>query len=520
MSSRSIVSASSRLLPVVAALLLLLAPALAEARKRIVVLDFTGPRAADFQEDVETILRKRHSVVSQASYVKTARKLKAGKPTAANVRKVAGNMSVDGLLIGSVRKIGPRYELTLKLRAGADGSFTSTITVRSRRPGLSGDALTQARGELLAGVVDLPPLEGDAEPVARGKGKTKGKVKGRGAPPVEPEEPAGDDDDDDDDDDDVAAAGDDDDDDGDDDGGGSGDDAGSAGAASASADVSLTAEQRADLQARGRGLDIAAGASFSGRRLTFTVRNGLGDLSPRGYDGALVAGAYVVGELYPMAFNLKNRSVTRNIGLTAMVDKVLKIESRLRYRDDANMEQVASLPTDQMRWGIGLVYRHNFGSRPTSPTLKLAARYNRAHFIIDKDAAPVVGGTAVVVDIPNMDYAYLDPGAALRFPIGTALALQADVRFLYITDTGEMQQMDQYGDATVTGIDADLGVEYRLSRQLSIRAGGRLIRIGYDFTEGNGAELVYNRDGDATTQDVFGAQDRYLGGYATAAYLY
>ena len=523
MSSRSTASASRRLLPALAALLVLLAPATAAARKRIVVFDFTGPRAADFQSDVENLLRKRHSVVSQASYVKTARKLRAGKPTAANVRKVAGNMSVDGLLIGSVRKIGPRYQLTLKLRAGADGSFTSTITVRSRRPGLSGDALAQARGELLAGVTDLPPLDTGGDEVGRGR---KGKAgKGRTPRRVEPVEPAGDDDDDDDvrggggdddDDDDDGEGGDDD---GDDDDGGAGNGGGD-GSASASTSVVLTAAQRADLAARGRALDVAAGASFTGRRLTFTVRNGLGDLSPRGYDGALVAGAFFVAELYPLAFNLKNRNFTRNVGITAMVDKVLKIESRLRYRDDANMEQVASLPTDQMRWGIGLVYRHNFGSRPTSPTLKLSARYNRAKFIIDKDAAPVVGGSPVVVDIPNMDYAYLDPGAALRFPIGTALALLADVRFLYVTDTGEMQQMDQYGDATVTGIDADLGAEYKISPQLSIRAGGRLIRIGYDFTEGNGAELVYNRDGDATTQDVFGAQDRYLGGYATAAYIY
>ncbi|HTM19441.1 MAG TPA: hypothetical protein VL172_03000 [Kofleriaceae bacterium] len=471
-------------------MILALGGGLAQAKKRLVVFAFSGPGAESFQGDVENLLRRKHTLVSQDSYVKRARKLNAGKPTAANVRKVAGDMSVDGMIIGTVKKTGPRYTVTVKVRAGADGAFSDPIVVHTRKPGLSGDAHKQMKADLLAEVTALPPLQ--------------------------PGGAASDDDDDD------SGGGD------DDDGGGGDDDSTRAAPPPVDGDskpapapeVGITAERRADLLARGRGLDVAAGLSFMGRRLTFTVRSGLGDLSPRGYQGTPVAGAYVAGELYPLAFNLNNRSITRDLGITGVVDKVLKIESRLRYQDDANMEQVASLPTEQMRWGVGLVFRHNFGSRPTAPSVKLGIRYNRARFVIDKGAAPVVGGSAVVVDIPNMDYAYIDPGIAGRLPIGGKLSLLADVRYLYITDTGEMQQMDQYGDATVTGIDADVGAEYKISPQLSIRGGGRLIRIGYDFTEGNGAELVYNRDGDAASQDVFGAQDRYLGGYAIAAYLF
>ena len=473
MSSRSIASASSyRLLA--ALILLLLTASEAQAKKRIVVFDFSGPAAEDFQSDVENLLRKRHTVVSQASYVKTARKLRAEKPTAANVRRVAGDMSVDGMVIGSVKKVGARYQLTLKVRAGADGTFAGDIVVRSRKPGLSGDALSQTKAELLAAIVDLPPLDaGEPEEEPEEQPEEEPEAEPEQEPEQEPEP-----------------------------------------------DLSISAEQRADLMARGRAVDVAGGLSFMGRRLTFTVRSGLDDLSPRGYQGTPVAGAFFTAELYPLAFDLKNRGITRNLGVTGMVDKVLKIESRLRYEDDAMVEQVAALPTEQMRWGIGVVFRHNFGSKPTAPTVKLSARYNRAKFIIDKGAAPVVGGNPITVDIPNMDYAYLDPGVAGRLPIGAKLALLADVRFLLITDTGEMQQMDQYGAASVTGIDADVGAEYKISPQLSIRGGGRLIRIGYDFTEGNGAELVYNRDGDAASQDVFGAQDRYLGGYATAAYVF
>src|SRR5262245_14978283 len=241
MSSRSIGSASRHLLAATAALALLAAAPTAQAKKRIVVFDFTGPAAESFQSDVENLLRKRHTVVSQGSYVKTARKLRAEKPTAANVRKVASDMGVDGMIIGSVKKVGPRYQLSIKVRAGADGAFGNSIDVKSRKPGLSGDALSQVKAELLAAVVDLPPLDG-----------------------------AGSDDDDDD-------GGGDDDDDG---GGGDDDDSGPverepeperAAEPEPKAEVNLSAEQRADLAARGRAVDVAGGLSFMGRRLTFTV---------------------------------------------------------------------------------------------------------------------------------------------------------------------------------------------------------------------------------------------------------
>jgi hypothetical protein len=78
-----------------------------------------------------------------------------------------------------------------------------------------------------------------------------------------------------------------------------------------------------------------------------------------------------------------------------------------------------------------------------------------------------------------------------------------------------MQQMDQYGDATVTGVDAD-SAEYKLARSCR-SAPAPADRIGYDFA--GGAELTNSRDLGPLTW-TFGAQDRSLGGYATAAYVF
>jgi hypothetical protein len=59
----------------------------------------------------------------------------------------------------------------------------------------------------------------------------------------------------------------------------------------------------------------------------------------------------------------------------------------------------------------------------------------------------------------------------------------------------------------------------RASNRFAIRFVGEYSQIDYTFT-GQGNDLSTNLDGDATTQDVFGATDRAIGGAATLAVLY
>ncbi len=452
------------------------------AEKRIVVLDFVGPRTAKYQKAVTKMIEKKHTVVAGKTYSRTARKLDAAKPTSDNVSAVARELEADGVLIGIVKKRRGRYTLRLRLRTGADGEFSeTTVKADSKKPRLTAAQVRRVRRELLAAIDELPPL-----------------------PSGEPDYGDDDDDDDygDDDDDDDDRRGDDDDDDGD------------AKVSKKSADSPLTEAEKADLDVRGRAMDIAAGMSFSARTLSFTVRDGLGDLAPRGYEGTLVAGAYIFGELYPLAFNRKKKSALHNVGVTFAYDQVLKIESRMLYDDGSGTPAEAILPTTQSRWGVGLVYRHNFGKKPTSPTIKAALRYSSFSFVIDKAAAP--GG--VTVDIPNMEYVYYDPGLALRFPVNPKIALLADARFLLITGAGDMQQASEYGASTITGYDFDVGFEYKVNPKASVRVGGRFTGINLDF-DGSGA-LTTDRDGDGSSQDVLSASDQFVGGYVVAGYLF
>lgn len=268
----------------------------------------------------------------------------------------------------------------------------------------------------------------------------------------------------------------------------------------------MSAERRADLEARSRGLDVEAGLAGLNRNLGFSVATDLGEQAPQGYSGSFVPAAFLRAELYPFAFSLESDSPKRDIGLSAVYEKVLQIESQVPMSD-------VVLPTDQQRYAVGLVYRKNFGDDPTSPTLKVIAHYNQASFTLDKGPAQEMG---ITVDVPNVTYTYFDPGLGLRYPFSEKVALNAGAHFLFITSTGEMQQEDQYGSATVTGFDLDANLEYRLKPRLLLRVGGRAMGFAFDF-DGNGA--LTDRNGDMT-QDVGGAFDRYLGGYATLGYLF
>jgi len=568
---------------VIAALVALVAlawPGVAHARKRLVVLEFTGPKAEEFQADLEKILKKRHSLVPQTKWDAAADDLGATKLTDANVKRIAGKLNVDGVIVGKSEKRGSRYYLHLKLRAGASGKVLAEPEVIERSGGLGPDGRDTIDESLLPVIDELPKLgggdddedadadadaddrgsrgKGKGKPTGKGKGKLaddddddddrpgwgrgrddddedaddedddrgsrgKGKATGKGKPTGKGKgKPADDDDDDGDDDDDddrSAGRGDDrDDDDGDDrgDDGDDRDDDGDDDDRVASRDDDDDRDDRddrddddGDRDDRGGpadprpAMDLSAGLSFTGRKLGFTTN--LVQNAPQGYSGAPVPGLRITGDLYPLAFNKRNRSFTRNLGVTGLFDRAIKISSELK-----TATMTYTLPTVEQHLAFGVIYRH-----PVSPTLTIegSVRYNKRKFVINKSSAP-----ADAVDIPNTDYSYVDPGVGVHYVLGPKAALSADARFLLITDTGEMQSPDQYGASTVTGVDLGLAVDYRVAQKIVVRAALGLATIGYAF-KGNGA-LTNNRDGQPASVDVSGARDTYYGGSAGAAYLF
>ena len=135
-SSRSIVSASS----LIVFLALLFAAAPASAGRRIVVLDFDGPKGERFHQDVVDAIRKgKHTVVSADDWYEKADDLGAAKVTGRNVQKVARKLKVEGVVVGEVEKRGQRYYLHLKLREGVSGDVVAEVEAVSRQGKLGSD---------------------------------------------------------------------------------------------------------------------------------------------------------------------------------------------------------------------------------------------------------------------------------------------------------------------------------------------------------------------------------------------
>jgi hypothetical protein len=191
-------------------------------------------------------------------------------------------------------------------------------------------------------------------------------------------------------------------------------------------------------------------------------------------------------------------------------DRVIKIESQ--YQSGG---MVYKLGSTEQTLGVGAVYRHLVGAKLA---VTGSVRYNLRKFVIDRSGAPA-GET---VDIPDVEYTYVDPGVGVRYLLGPKMALGADLRYLYVLGAGTISDMDQYGGGKESGLDLGARFDYQLGAKLLLRATAGLTRIGLTF-DGSGT-LSNNRDSmtspDLTTREVSGATDLYFGGALTGVYTF
>lgn len=448
---------------------MIVAPRLAAAEKRIVVLQFEGPKAAKFRKQVGKMLAKDNSIVSSRKYERAARELHARSQNKRNVRRVAKKIGADGVVVGEVKEKRGKYRLEVRIRSGRSGAYVgepATVIVKGTTK-LSGDDKRKLSRKLDAAIEELDSSRRSSDDE-------------EDEPEDEDEREDRDDrrDKDEDEDEDT---------------------------------VNISDDELADLRARSRAIIVAAGVGPVVRDLSFNAASA--DTTPPGYNSGAVPIGALRGEAYPLAFNLANKAITRDIGLSFELEKILQIKTQA----DDGAGTVLDLPTEQQRYSFGIVIRKNLGNSPLKPTIKISARYNRAKFTIDKAQAEAM---MIDVDVPNVDYKYYDPGLGLRYPINEKTALNVEARFLAVQFAGEIAQMDEYGDASVTGFDADANIEYRVNDRLFILVGGRAIGFAYDFNPVEGmVPARIDRNGDGV-QDVGGALDRYVGGYASAGYLF
>ncbi len=563
-ASRSIASRRSSVLLVFLAATLLWATPAHAAKKRVVVLGFSGPQAAGAEATVGTIVSTKNTLVSAAQYSKSQKRLRLKSPTNANVAKIAADIQVDAIIAGVVQRKGARWQLMLVVREGASGAAVGTLNVPLRSPRIDTRAKQDIASVLLPAIAKTSPIGGGGGAVASNGGGGRKKKKIVAPPPEddtttddsattdeEPEPPpppkkhkkkvvqeTTDDEEtpappppkkkvhkkkpDSEDENPLTPAPDESSDDSSDEPTphktkkiASNDDESSSDDTSDDSAVVRKKKHHDDdggapvgivggKYARNAGADLAAGMSFTGRTLTFNFSSSLmPNQQPNGYKGAVVPGVFVNAEVYPLAFS-KPSSIGAGVGLALELDRVISLQSRLG---------AMTYPTSQTAYGVGLRFRLPLGKKPTLPSLKFGAGLQHLDFTISAPAGSI--------DLPNVSYSYVDLLAGMRVPLGTPkFSLDLAFRFLAVLASGDFSNTSTgYGTGTTSGVDIMTGLEVRPTDRLTIRAGFRYTRIAFAF-DGNGDNLSTNRDMDPSTKDVGGALDQYIGGYATVGWLF
>lgn len=485
---------------------------------RVVVLSVSGEGGAEYEDILVNALSDDHSVIDSADFDAAARRAGIEGYDPEQLGQVARDLDADIVLDALLARDRRANVLTVRIR-DRDGRLwrRMTVTIAARRLGRGG--IRALRERLLAEVDALLAEEGRRDAARRPRGgrdadrdRDRPLARGRDADrDADRDRPAARDDrrarvaardpDDDGDDPDLAL-----DDENPLDHGGAdgaaddGEDGEDGGAARR-----IRARRAVAPDPRRAPLVIDIGPAAMSRNLSF--RGQTFDQMPRGYHGAFVPAARVAGELYPIGF-ANRASPAAGIGFYGDYARVLKLTTR------STEAQTIALPTQQVRWEVGVRFRYAFGRRPTLPSLTVSVGYGRRSFVVDR--TPLSGQT---LDLPDVDYEVITPGLSLRIPLGTPhLALTAGGRFLAVRSAGPIQSQSEYGAATLTGVDAEAGFDVAITRQIVIKARGELSQLGYDFT-GNGFQ-TRNRDMDADDQDIAGAADQWLSASASLGFAF
>jgi hypothetical protein len=159
------------------------------------------------------------------------------------------------------------------------------------------------------------------------------------------------------------------------------------------------------------------------------------------------------------------------------------------------------LDSAQQRYAFGLAFRYPFKKGDAmSPVIGGTLRYGRQQFQI---APAPLGDTG----LPNVNYTIIEPAAFFKYPLNPKITLNVMAGFMVVTNAGQIENMDQYGPASTNGFELEGGGDYLLTKNIFLRAALKFETIGYTF-EG------------MAKPGVAGARDSYIGGAATAGYLF
>ena len=425
-------------LPLVLLLVVAAPTSAAAAGKRVVLLPFSGKKAAGVAQAIRDALRRqsRVEVLSASSMFTAAKRLGYSRRDlrdGVTLSVVAAEIQADAVVSGHVTSKGRTSFINLKVRDGGTGDKLGGHKVKLRRGRLGSAAARKAVGRLMKFIkkASWQPADDDGggdyrsvddEPLAGGGRGDDDRFGDRGRqdlPPLDDDvvalapEPSS-----------YAEA--------------------TVRSGPGSADLSLSA----GVAALRRAYDLTGALTQDGRPL------------PHNYKAGYYTAFHARAELYPFALAGETGTMEA-IGVEAYVHRATT-ESALDIVDEDGQQQVDGVETTQLIWGVSAIYRMFVSSTEDGPvTLRLFGGWHSTSFALERgtpwferiDYGSVRLGGDLLAPVARSD----DMTFSLRGRLGL-LWTQADLndRESYPTTAG-------VGWEGAGGLDVDLGGAWSLA---------------------------------------------------------
>lgn len=242
-------------------------------------------------------------------------------------------------------------------------------------------------------------------------------------------------------------------------------------------------------------LYLDAGGQYARRTLTYDYSAGMMN-GPPGVGTAAAAGS-IAGEVYPGAFSRDGASDGSGIGLFGAYDYTFGLGI-------AVPGGTATAPIKDGHYELGARYRVAFGGS----SLAFGASYWRRWYIAQRSGL-MMGQT---LDMPDVDYTAVAPGAELRIPAAPKIGVVVAIDVPLMLDAGPVSKSTSYGPADVLAFDVLAGAQFAVAPHYALQ-----FRVDFDQI---GLSFKAKPQSGAATRGVSAATDRTIGLTATLSILY
>jgi hypothetical protein len=234
---------------------------------------------------------------------------------------------------------------------------------------------------------------------------------------------------------------------------------------------------------------LDAGGAFARRTLTYAT-TGTAATPPPGVGTAAAAGA-IEGEVYPGAFSPRENGS----GLGAFGEYTYTFGLGIAV-PGAN----TTAPIKSGHYEVGARYRAVFGNS----SIAFGAAYWRRWFIADRTKLMMPSQ----LDMPDVDYTAVAPGALARFAAAPNIGIELAVDVPLMLDAGPIANGTSLGPANAIAFDVLAGLQIAVAPHYDLQIRGDFDQVGLSFTN------------KAPTRGVTAATDRSIGLTATLGIHY